>query len=666
MKKLISILFLSIAFQVSFAQGTWSELNALVCPQPASEIPHIRSALTGFSANGLVYLGTGYNFNLGYGFNDLYAFNPLTNRWVQQNPLPTVGRHNAQGGQLNGKGFITLGYDDLGFVTDSWEFDPSTQLWSVKAGFPGAERQEGFSFVINNKFYTGGGIDNSLNIQYSDLWEYDPSLNVWTAKSPIPQSLFGSKTFQIGNNGYVLGGLDSSFQWSTTMYKYDQLTDAWSTVASVPGSNVGIAMSDSLLGYASIDTSFYCFDPLANNWTLKAPFRYSAYDVVSGKVDSLFYVITSDGGALTYNPTTDEWLENYRPTGSSEIPNIYGRSVVLSDTAFFNLIKYDINNDNWYIDSLLDVNQWLFSIDSLGYAFKANTFQKFNPMSRTWTNCNPGPFNSASYAFSTTKFGYVYSLSSNLNWEFWQYDPQNDSWIIKANFPGRNQANGNSFGIKDKGYFAAGLDSLGMPIDDFWEYDEVSDTWTQKTNVPGGQRMGGCGTSWNNKGVVAFGITDPVGIDMCDINVYDEITASWSTIMHPLGCRSGNVIGFSSGNKFYVGQGEARFSMGVRDPFYDFWSYDDGTSSVADLQSNDGFQVYPNPTNGSFTIETTGSNIAKGEIVVTDLLGRIVFQNSMTSNSQKQNISINVTSGMYLVKLINDGQIINTKKIIIK
>lgn len=64
-----------------------------------------------------------------------------------------------------------------------------------------SERQEGFSFVINNRFYTGEGIDNNLIIHHSDLWEYDPSLESWSAKTSLPVGLLGSKTFTIGNSG---------------------------------------------------------------------------------------------------------------------------------------------------------------------------------------------------------------------------------------------------------------------------------------------------------------------------------------------------------------------------------------------------------------------------------------------------------------------------------
>lgn len=666
MKNLLSIISLLIGFHVSFAQGTWTELNALVGPQPASEVPHFRSDPTGFAINGMAYLSTGYHFETGNYFNDLFGYNPSTNRWVQQIPIPALGRRYSMGGELNGKGFIALGYNDINFLNDTWEYDPNTMMWTPKAVFPGPARQEGFSFVINNKFYTGGGIDNNLGINYYDLWEYDPLLDSWAIKSSMPLSLIGSKTFQIGNAGYVLGGFDSLSQWSSNCYKYDQLTDSWSTVISFPGVNVIGTMSDSLLGYAITDTSLYCYNPLDDTWTIKASVPGNVYGTVSAKFDSLLYLLSSNGEVLSYNPVADVWTKNYSALGSSERPRISGRSLVLSDTAYFDLIKYDINGDNWIVDSILDVDKWLYTINSIGYALRSGGYEKYDPINRTWTICQPSPLISADYSFATTQFGYILGLSTNSSWEFWQYDPLNDLWTNKSNFPGRNQGNGNSFGILDKGYIACGVDSTSFAIDDFWEYDESSDTWNQKPDVPGGPRMGGCATAWNNKGVVAFGITDAVGIDMCDINVYDATTSTWSTLNHPLGCRSGNVIGFSKENKLYVGQGEARFSMGVRDPFYDFWNYDDGTSGFPEITSFDNFDVYPNPTKGSITLGNFGKNIIEGKVEIIDMYGRIVFHSWIDSGSDKLTIKLIVSSGMYLVRVYSDGHSVHSKKIIVE
>ncbi|MBK7431328.1 MAG: T9SS type A sorting domain-containing protein [Bacteroidetes bacterium] len=43
-----------------------------------------------------------------------------------------------------------------------------------------------------------------------------------------------------------------------------------------------------------------------------------------------------------------------------------------------------------------------------------------------------------------------------------------------------------------------------------------------------------------------------------------------------------------------------------------------------------------------------------------------VFQESQNSNSKKQNILINVSSGMYLINVISAGVKIETQKIIIE
>lgn len=666
MKKLFNLFLLSIIFQASFGQGTWTELNGLVGPQPASEIPHIRSDAAGFSVNGMICISTGYNFELNYAYNDIFGYNPSTNRWEQQTPMPTTGRVSARGGALNGKGFIALGYYGGSFLNDTWEFDPSTMSWTTKAAFPGTERQEAFSFVINNKFYIGGGVNNNLNTVYSDLWEYDPSNDSWTLKSSMPLGLLGSKTFEIENSGYVIGGLDSLFQPSTQCYKYDQLTDSWSTVTSCPGNNIVATMSDSLFGYAISDTVLYCYDPVGNSWTTKAPPPSSIYETISGKVNSLLYLISSDGSVLSYNPVADTWIENYSALGSNERPRIYGRSLVLSDTAYFNLIKYDINSDNWIADSTLNVNQWLYSIDSNLYAFRSGNYEKYNPVSRTWTSCSPCPVLSADYSFSTVVYGYILGWSTNSTLEFWQYDPNNDLWTIKSNFPGRNQGAGNSFGILNKGFIAGGVDSTSFGIDDFWEYDESTDTWVQRPSVPGGPRLGGCGISWNNKGVVAFGISDAVGFGLCDINVYDPTTSSWSLISHSLGCRSGNVIGFSNENNLFFGQGENRISMGVRDPYYDFWKFEDATSGITNLNSTEKFKVYPNPTTGSFRLERIQGEKVVGKVVLTDLSGRKVFQKTIDSKIIPLDITINVSPGMYLLNVYSGSELINFEKIIVQ
>ncbi|MBK8586866.1 MAG: hypothetical protein IPN88_16135 [Bacteroidetes bacterium] len=77
--------------------------------------------------------------------------------------------------------------------------------------------------------------------------------------------------------------------------------------------------------------------------------------------------------------------------------------------------------------------------------------------------------------------------------------------------------------------------------------------------------------------------------------------------------------------------------MGIRIPFYDFWSYVDGTSAVADLQSNGDFKFILIQRVVHLQSKQQG-DIAKGEIIITDLFGEKYFKKVRILIQKKQNI----------------------------
>jgi hypothetical protein len=56
--------------------------------------------------------------------------------------------------------------------------------------------------------------------------------------------------------------------------------------------------------------------------------------------------------------------------------------------------------------------------------------------------------------------------------------------------------------------------------------------------------------------------------------------------------------------------------------------------------------IYPNPSNGAFTIEMP-ANIVEARVVVTDMLGRKVKEEQLLST--KTQITLNASPGIYLV-----------------
>ncbi|MCD4793545.1 MAG: T9SS type A sorting domain-containing protein [Bacteroidales bacterium] len=79
--------------------------------------------------------------------------------------------------------------------------------------------------------------------------------------------------------------------------------------------------------------------------------------------------------------------------------------------------------------------------------------------------------------------------------------------------------------------------------------------------------------------------------------------------------------------------------------------------------NEDDFIIYPNPTNGVFTISCENSPFKKEirEILITDITGKIVYSKNHIDNNE---ITINISSeksGIYFLKFISNNKIINSK-----
>lgn len=75
------------------------------------------------------------------------------------------------------------------------------------------------------------------------------------------------------------------------------------------------------------------------------------------------------------------------------------------------------------------------------------------------------------------------------------------------------------------------------------------------------------------------------------------------------------------------------------------------------------FAVYPNPSNGNITIRNSG--VALQNVIVTDLNGRTMGTYEMNGVTGNADLSLNLNTGMYFMKLTsNDAS--TTKKLIIK
>jgi len=84
------------------------------------------------------------------------------------------------------------------------------------------------------------------------------------------------------------------------------------------------------------------------------------------------------------------------------------------------------------------------------------------------------------------------------------------------------------------------------------------------------------------------------------------------------------------------------------------------TSSIGNQQLSDGFELYPNPVKNGLLSILSKSNTIKN-ISIYDVIGKQVYQKKTTA------IQINVSnlkSGLYFVKVVQDGKIATRKLVV--
>ena len=283
-------------------------------------------------------------------------------------------------------------------------FDKESEAQWVSKANNNIKRAAAFAFTIDSIAYIGLGFGASNNL-LNDFWAYDPIKNTWTKKANYPAGAVQAAVgFSIGNKGYVGTGANSS---------------------------------------ATLK-SFYEYDPASNTWKRLKDFG---------------------GQARFYAAGFNIGNKGYIGTGFES----YTNQILLKD------------------------------------------FWEFDPGLDTWTQKLdfPGVARAMGVGFAIDNKGYLGTGETKTNWlkDFWQYDQVSGQWDRKADVGNdvyRSGAVGLSNGIK--GYIGTGQYHDQVYINDFFEYDPNLDTWTKKDDFTGTPRRNAVGFSIGQKCYIGSGM----------------------------------------------------------------------------------------------------------------------------------------------------------------
>ena len=124
---------------------------------------------------------------------------------------------------INDKAYVCSGNNNGSALNDLWMYDASADSWTEKRNisntstdtyddnYANIARYNGVSFVMDNFAYITCGESGSL---ISDTWMYDPSSDLWTRKTAFEGTArTGAVAFSLSNRGFVLTGRSGSLSF---------------------------------------------------------------------------------------------------------------------------------------------------------------------------------------------------------------------------------------------------------------------------------------------------------------------------------------------------------------------------------------------------------------------------------------------------------------------
>jgi hypothetical protein len=336
-------------WQYDPALDVWAQL---------ADLPGVtRRNPVGFAVNGLGYVGTGHSgiySSTGVPLDDFYEYNPVTNTWVQIADYPGAngnGVYFATSFNTTDYGYVSCGKKGTSnYENDLWQYDPLTDSWDQRANFPGGDRYNLMSFVINDTAYVGFGSDQ--DIFRKDLWAYDEVSNSWNQRADCEGVARASGgTFSLNGRGFIVCGVDGGFK--EDLWEYNPTMDRWKIRAYFPtdGRRYGVSFSINDRGYFGCGKgsfgqkrSMYEYNPMtAFGWKTEEDLEIASLEQSTISSVSIYPNPASDLINIKWDESAD--------ISSIRIFNLLGSEMIRSNVEGNNasISRGNLASGNYYI-----------------------------------------------------------------------------------------------------------------------------------------------------------------------------------------------------------------------------------------------------------------------------------------------------------------------------
>lgn len=296
--------------------------------------------------------------------------------------------------------------------------------WTQIADFGGGIRRNATSFVINGVPYVGLGTDGTLNVS-KDFWSYDPNDNIWTNTGlQFPgNGVLGCSSVVINDKAYITQGFQIGGGLFPQMWSFDANT--FTEITGFEGETRYLSSA------FNIGDAFY-------------------FGTGLGDMSVRFKDIWE------YNTASEVWSTKEDMGGVDGLPRYSAIGVSLNGKGYIGggLVHTEMDGE-----------------------FPVKDFWEYDPNSNSWApktdiGGEDAPNRGGPSAFVVNEKIYV-GLGQGDDYtylkDFWEYDPNTDTWTRIADFPGAPRMWATSFVLDGKAYIGTGFDNDEMS--DFWVLD---------------------------------------------------------------------------------------------------------------------------------------------------------------------------------------------------
>jgi N-acetylneuraminic acid mutarotase len=173
--------------------------------------------------------------------------------------------------------------------------------------------------------------------------------------------------------------------------------------------------------------------------------------------------------------------------------------------------------------------------------------------------------------------------------DFWEYDPTQNFWQQKAQFPGVGRNSAVGFSVGTNGYITTGYDGIN-DLKDCWQYNSLTNAWEQKADFAGSARYDAVACGIGDKGYVSTGFD---GNYLKDTWAYDTGSDTWTQKISMGGNKRSAAVCYVNADKMYIclgnNNGVTTNDLWMYDPSDEAWSEKRKIASISDEDYDDDY-----------------------------------------------------------------------------